>query len=121
MDIMEYIWAFIIGGGICVIGQILLDTTMLTAPRILVIFVVSGVLLQALNLYQPIVDLAGNGATVPLPGFGYNLAKGAMEGAEKGFLEAITGPLENAAAGIGVAVAFGYIVSMIFTPKSPKR
>ena len=121
MDIMEYVWAFLIGGLICVVGQILLDATMLTAPRILVIFVVSGVILQALNLYEPIVELAGNGATVPLPGFGYNLAKGAMEGAKKGFLHAITGPLESAAAGIGVAVSFGYIVSMIFTPKSPKR
>ena len=121
MDIMEYVWAFVIGGGICVIGQILMDTTTLTAPRILVIFVVSGVVLQAFNLYQPIVDLAGNGATVPLPGFGYNLAKGAMEGAKKSFLNAITGPIENAAAGIGVAISFGYIISMIFTPKSPKR
>jgi len=118
---MEYLWAFLIGGSICVIGQILLDTTTLTAPRILVIFVVSGVVLQAFDLYQPIVDLAGNGATVPLPGFGYNLAKGAMEGAKKGFIEAITGPLENASAGIGVAVSFGYIISMFFTPKSPKR
>ncbi len=118
---MDYIWAFMIGGVICVIGQILMDTTTLTAPRILVIFVVSGVVLQALNLYQPIVDLAGNGATVPLPGFGYSLAKGAMEGAKKGFLEAITGPLTSTAAGIGVAIAFGYIISLIFTPKSPKR
>ena len=66
---MGYLWAFIIGGIICVIGQILMDATTLTAPRILVIFVVSGVVLQALGLYQPIVDLAGNGATVPLPGF----------------------------------------------------
>lgn len=121
MGFVEYVWAFVIGGIICVIGQILLDTTMLTAPRILVIFVVSGVVLQALGLYQPLVDLAGNGATVPLPGFGYNLAKGAMEGAKEGFIPAITGPLENSAAGIGVAVTFGYIVSMIFNPKSPKR
>ena len=98
MGFMEYVWAFVIGGIICVIGQILLDTTMLTAPRILVIFVVSGVVLQALGLYHPLVDLAGNGATVPLPGFGYNLAKGAMEGAKEGFIPAITGPLENSAA-----------------------
>lgn len=118
---MEYLWAFLIGGVICVIGQILMDTTMLTAPRILVIFVVSGVVLQALGLYQPIVDLAGNGATVPLPGFGYSLAKGAMDGAKDGFLPAITGPLETTAAGIGVALAFGYIIALIFTPKSPKK
>ena len=118
---MEYLWAFIIGGIWCVIGQLLLDGTKLTAPRILVIFVVSGVVLQALNLYQPIVDLAGNGATVPLPGFGYNLAKGAMEGAQKGCLEAVTGPIKATAAGVAVAITFGSIVSLIFTPKSPTR
>lgn len=118
---MEYLWAFLIGGGVCIIGQILMDTTTLTAPRILVLFVVSGVVLQAVGLYEPIVDLAGTGATVPLPGFGYSLAKGAMEGAEEGFLEAVTGPLEATAAGIGVALAFGYIVALIFNPKSPKR
>ena len=118
---MEYLWAFVIGGAWCVIGQLLLDSTKLTAPRILVIFVVSGVMLQALNLYQPLVDLAGNGATVPLPGFGYNLAKGAMEGSQNGFLEAITGPVKATAAGVAVAITFGYIVSLIFTPKSPKR
>lgn len=118
---MEYLWAFLIGGGFCIIGQILMDTTTLTAPRILVLFVVSGVVLQAVGMYEPIVNLAGTGATVPLPGFGYSLAKGAMEGAEKGFLEAITGPLEATAAGIGVALAFGYIVALIFNPKSPKR
>lgn len=118
---MEYFWAFVTGGVICTIGQILMDTTKLTAPRILVIFVVSGVILQALHLYQPIVDFAGNGATVPLPGFGYSLAKGAMEGSEKGFLAAITGPLKSTAAGIGTALTFGYLISLIFTPKSPKR
>ncbi|MCI8608196.1 MAG: stage V sporulation protein AE [Firmicutes bacterium] len=117
---MEYVYAFLIGGVICLIGQILMDATKLTAPRILVIFVVSGVVLQALHLYQPIVDLAGNGATVPLPGFGYNLAKGAMEGAKNGFLEAITGPLTASAAGIAVAITFGYLISLIFTPKTPK-
>jgi len=116
----EYLFAFLIGGTICLIGQILMDTTMLTTPRILVIFVVSGVVLQALGLYEPLVEMAGNGATVPLPGFGYSLAKGAMEGAEKGFLEAIMGPLKSTAAGIAVAVTFGYIVSLIFNPKSPK-
>lgn len=119
-SLMEYVWAFIIGGGFCLIGQILMDATTLTAPRVLVIFVVSGVVLQAVGLYEPLVKLAGNGATVPLPGFGYNLAKGAMEGAEKGFLEAIMGPLKSTSAGIAVAIAFGYLVSLIFTPKSPK-
>jgi stage V sporulation protein AE len=118
--LMDYVWAFLIGGGFCLIGQILMDATTLTAPRVLVIFVVSGVVLQAVGLYEPLVKLAGNGATVPLPGFGYNLAKGAMEGAEKGFLEAIMGPLKATSAGIAVAIAFGYVISLIFTPKSPK-
>lgn len=118
---MDYVWAFIIGGGLCVIGQILMDTTTLTTPRVLVIFVVSGVVLQALGLYQPLVDLAGSGATVPLTGFGYNLAKGAIDGAKNGFIGAITGPLTNSAAGIGIALTLGYVISLIFTPKSPKR
>ncbi len=118
---MDYLWAFLVGGSICLIGQILMDTTKLTAPRILVIFVVSGVVLQAFGLYQPLVDLAGNGATVPLPGFGYSLAKGAINGAKKGFLEAIMGPIKETAAGIAVSLAFGYLISLIFTPKSPKR
>lgn len=117
---MEYVYAFLIGGLFCLVGQILMDATNLTAPRILVIFVVSGVVLEALHLYQPIVDLAGNGATVPLPGFGYNLAKGAMEGAKNGFLEAITGPLTATAGGVAVAIAWGYLISLVFTPKSPK-
>ena len=117
---MDYVWAFLVGGGICLLGQVLMDATKLTAPRILVIFVVSGVVLQAVGLYEPLVKLAGNGAVTPLPGFGYNLAKGAIKGAEKGFLGAITGPLEATAAGIAVAIGFGYLVSLIFTPKSPK-
>ena len=117
---MEYLWAFLIGGTFCVIGQILLDTTPLTAPRILVIFVVLGVVLQAMHLYEPI-ELAGNGATGPLPGFGYALAKGAMEGAQQGFLEAITGPIKATAAGVAVAITFGYMIALLFNPKSPKR
>ena len=116
----DYLWTFLIGGGFCLLGQILLDTTKLTAPRILVIFVVSGVVLQALGLYEPLVKLAGSGATVPLPGFGYALAKGAMDGAGKGFLEAITGPITATAAVVAVAISFGYLVSLIFTPKTQK-
>lgn len=118
---MEYLWAFLVGGMICAVGQILMDSTTLTAPRILVIFVVSGVVLEAFGLYEPIVKLAGTGATVPLPGFGYNLCKGAVEGAKEGFLGVLTGPLKASAGGITIALVFGYIVSMIFTPKSPKR
>lgn len=117
---MDYFYTFLISGAICVIGQILLDTTKLTMPRILVIFVVAGVILQALHLYEPLVKLAHQGATLPLPGFGYALAKGAMEGAKNGFLGAITGALKDTSAGIAVAVTFGYIIAMVFNPKSPK-
>lgn len=115
---MDYIYTFIIGGVICIIGQILMDVTKLTAPRILVILVVSGAVLQGLHLYEPLVQLAQTGATVPLPGFGYALAKGAMEGAKESFMGAVTGGVEAAAAGITVAIAWGYIISLIFNPKS---
>lgn len=117
---MEYLYAFLIGGAICVVGQILIDTTKLTTPRILVIFVVAGAILTGLGLYEPLVKLAKNGATVPLPGFGYSLAKGAMEGAEKGFMQALSGGLKNTAAGLTAAVVFGYIVSLVFSPKSKR-
>ncbi|MDD2189354.1 MAG: stage V sporulation protein AE [Eubacteriales bacterium] len=117
---MDYLYAFLIGGGICLIGQILMDTTKLTIPRILVIFVVSGVILTGLGLYEPLVNLAKSGATVPLPGFGYSLAKGAMDGTEDGFLAALSGGIKNTAAGVAAAVAFGYIVALIFSPKSKR-
>ncbi|HVI41938.1 MAG TPA: stage V sporulation protein AE [Anaerovoracaceae bacterium] len=117
---MEYLYAFLIGGGICVIGQILIDTTKLTTPRILVIFVVAGAVLTGLGLYEPLVQFAKNGATVPLTGFGYSLAKGAMDGANEGFLAALSGGLKNTAAGLTAAVVFGYIISLIFSPKSKR-
>jgi stage V sporulation protein AE len=117
---MDYLYAFLVGGGICVIGQILMDTTKLTTPRILVIFVVAGAILTGLGLYEPLVKFAQNGATVPLPGFGYSLAKGAMDGAKEGFLPALSGGLKNTAAGLTAAVVFGYIVSLIFSPKSKR-
>ena len=117
---MDYLYAFIIGGIICVIGQILMDTTKLTPPRILVILVVSGAVLTGLGVYEPLVKLAKSGATVPLPGFGYSLAKGAMEGADKGFFEMLSGGLKNTAAGITAAVVFGYLISIIFSPKSKR-
>lgn len=89
---MDYVWAFLIGGGICLLGQILMDTTRLTAPRILAIFVVTGALLTGLGLYQPVVELAKTGATVPIPGFGYSLAKGAMDAVNvDGFMGALVG------------------------------
>lgn len=115
---MEYLYAFLIGGGICVIGQILMDATKLTAPRVLVILVTAGAVLQAFHLYEPLEQLAATGARVPLPGFGYNLAKGAMEGAQKGLLEAITGGVKAAAGGITVAIGWGYLMAIIFNPKS---
>lgn len=104
---MEYLYAFLVGGVICVIGQLLMDGTKLTAPRVLVILVTAGAVLQAVHLYQPIVDFAATGARVPLPGFGYNLAKGAMEGAQKGLLEAITGGVKAAAGGISGSYRLG--------------
>lgn len=117
---MEYLYAFVIGGAMCVIGQILIDTTKLTTPRILVIFVVTGAVLTALGFYEPLVKLAKTGATVPLPGFGYSLAKGAMDGAKDSFLAAMSGGIKNTAAGVSAAVAFGYIIALIFSPKSKR-
>jgi len=115
---MEYLYSFLIGGAICVVGQVLMDATKLTTPRVLVILVSAGAVLQAFQIYEPLVQLAGTGARVPLPGFGYNLAKGAMEGASQGLLEAVTGGVKAAAGGISIAIAWGYIIALIFDPKS---
>lgn len=115
---MEYIYTFAVGGAICVIGQLLMDVTKLTAPRVLVLLVVTGAVLQGFQLYEPLVNLAQNGATVPLPGFGYTLAKGAMEGAKESLLGALTGGVKAAAGGIAIAIAWGYIVALVFNPKS---
>ncbi len=115
---MEYIYAFLIGGVICVIGQVMMDATKLTAPRVLVVLVTAGAVLEAFQLYEPLVQLAGTGARVPLPGFGYNLAKGAIEGASQGLLEAVTGGVKAAAGGITVAIGWGYLIAVIFNPKS---
>ncbi|MDD4377690.1 MAG: stage V sporulation protein AE [Eubacteriales bacterium] len=117
---MDYLYAFLVGGVICVIGQILMDTTKLTTPRILVIFVVTGVILGSLQVYEPLVKIANQGATVPLPGFGFALAKGAIAGAKKSFLGAITGAVKETATGVAVSIAFGYIVALLFNPKSPR-
>ena len=116
---MEYLQVFMVGGIICLLGQLLMDLTTLTAPRILVLFVVSGAVLQFFGLYEPIVEFGKTGATVPLPGFGYSLAKGAMEEVvTKGLLGALTGGLTNTAAGIAAAIGFGYVVALIFSPRS---
>ena len=117
---MEYLYAFMTGGVICVIGQVLMDTTKLTTPRILVLFVTAGAILTGLGIYEPIVKFAQNGATVPLPGFGYSLAKGAMKAADQGFLAVLAGGIKNTAAGLTAAVVFGYFVSLIFSPKSKR-
>lgn len=117
---MEYFKAFVVGGGICVIGQLIMDLTSykITPAHILVGFVTGGVVLSAFGLYQPLVDFAGAGATVPLPGFGHILAQGAIQGAEtKGLLGAFSGGLEASAVGIAAAVIFGYLVAVAFSPK----
>ena len=112
-----YLKAFLVGGLICVIGQILLQTTKLTSARILVLFVVSGVILTALGVYKPLVDFAGAGATVPLTGFGYSLAMGAIEAVNKyGVLGALAGGVTSTAAGIAAAIVFGLLNALIFKP-----
>ena len=117
---LQFLTAFLVGGIICAIGQLLLDFTKLTSARILVIFLLSGVALQAAGLYQPLVNFAGAGATVPLCGFGYLLAKGAMEGAKEGIFEALTGGLTAAATGLTAAIVFGYLAALLFRPKSKR-
>ena len=112
---MEYIKAFVVGGIICVIGQILIDKTKLTPARILVIYVVSGVVLGVVGVYGKLVEFAGAGATVPLTGFGYLLSKGAMEAVKTdGFVGIFTGGMTAAAGGITAAILFGYLASVLF-------
>lgn len=116
---MEYINAFFVGGLFCVIGQILIDKTKLTPARILVSFVITGVFLHLLKLYDPIVEFAGAGATVPLTGFGNLLAKGVEKAvSEQGFLGIFTGGITSASGGITAALVFGFLVSIIFKPKA---
>lgn len=113
---------FLVGGAICIIGQILIDKTKLTPARILVIFVTTGAILGGLGIYKYLVDFAGAGATVPLTGFGYNLSKGAIEAVkEHGILGAFIGGVKNAAGGISAAIFFGYIASLISKPKMKKQ
>ncbi|MCX7749235.1 MAG: stage V sporulation protein AE [Clostridia bacterium] len=118
---LSYVSAFIVGGIICTVGQVLIDKTKLTAAKILVLFVTSGAVLTALGVYQKIVDIGGAGATVPLTGFGYSLAKGAFKEVDQfGLLGAFTGGLKATAAGITAAVVFGYIASVAFRPKAKR-
>ena len=114
---MDYLNAFLSGGILCAIGQILIDKTKLTPARILTGYVVAGVLLSALGVYQPITDWGGAGATVPLTGFGHALAKGVSKAvAEKGWLGVLTGGLTATAGGIAAAVVFGVLMALIFKP-----
>lgn len=115
---MDYLKAFVVGGLFCVIGQILIDKTKLTPARILVSYVVIGVIVGGIGIYKPIVDFAGAGATVPLTGFGYNLAKGVKEAInEQGFIGIFTGGLKATAGGITAAVLAGLLVSLLFKAK----
>ena len=115
---MDYVKAFLVGGGICLIGQILIDKTKLTPARILVSFVIIGVFLSALGLYEPFLKFAGAGAGVPLTGFGHLIAKGVRKAVdEKGFLGIFTGGLTSTAGGITAAIAAGLAASILFKPK----
>ena len=122
MDFTMILKAFIVGGLICIIGQILIDKTKLTPARILVLFVTTGCILGGLGLYKPLVDFAGCGATVPLTGFGYLLSKGAIEEVQNiGFLGAFIGCIKAAAGVITAAIFFGYIASIVSKPKIKKQ
>ena len=116
--VMEYIWAFAVGGALCVIAQILIDKTTLTPARILVLYVVAGVVLTGVGLYGKLVDFAGAGATVPLTGFGYSLANGVKKAVgERGLIGALTGGLTATSAGIAAAICFGWLVAVCFKGK----
>ena len=117
--ILPYLRAFLVGGGFCVVAQILIDKTKLTPARILVVYVVAGVLLGAVGLYEKMADFGGAGATVPLTGFGYLISKGVREAVEeKGLLGALTGPLTAAAGGTAAALVFGYVVALLSKGKA---
>ena len=118
---IDYALAFLIGGALCVIAQLLIDKTNMTPARILVLYVCSGVVLTAIGLYEPLVELAGSGATVPLTGFGYAIAKGVERAIDKdGALGIVTGGLSATAGGITVAICLGLLMSLIFSSK-PKK
>ena len=122
IDWMQLLRCFVVGGLICIIGQILIDKTKLTPARILVLFVTLGAILGGIGVYKYVIDFAGAGATVPLLGFGANLAKGAIEGVkEQGLLGAFIGGVKASSGGIAAAVFFGYIASLIAKPKIKKQ
>lgn len=119
--IAEYLRAFLVGGAICTIAQLLINYTKITSGKILVYFLLAGVILQSVGLYEYLVDFGGAGATVPISGFGYLLANGAIRGAKQGLYGAFTGGLGAASAGITAAIVFGYFNAMIFRSKSKKN
>ncbi len=112
--LLAFLKAFAVGGLICAIAQVVINFTDLTAGKILVIFMLAGIVLTAFGIYQPLVEWAGAGATVPISGFGYLLASGAMRGAQKGLFEALTGALAAASAGVSAAVVFSFLASLVF-------
>lgn len=113
MDILKYLWSFLVGGLLCAIAQILIDKTKLTPARILVSYVIAGVILGAIGIYGPLAEVAGAGATTPLTGFGYTISKGVRKAVEeKGLLGALTGGLTAAAGGTTAALCFGYIAAI---------
>ena len=118
---MDYLWCFLCGGLLCAVGQVLIDLTKLTPARILSGYVVAGVILQAVGVYQPLVDWAGAGATVPLTGFGYSLARGVAKAVEeKGLLGVLAGGLTATAGGITAAVVFALIMALLCKPKEKR-
>lgn len=122
LNILDYIWCFVTGGAICIVGQIIIDKTKLTPARLLVFFVTLGAVLGGLGIYDYLIDFAGAGATVPITGFGANLAKGAVKAVnESGLLGAFTGGIRASAGGIAAAIFFGYIASLISKPKMKKQ
>lgn len=112
--VLMFIKAFLVGGLICTAAQVVINLTDLTSGKILVLFMLIGIALTALGLYQPLVEFAGAGATVPISGFGYLLANGAMMGAERGLFEALTGSLAAASAGVTAAIVFSFVMSLLF-------
>ena len=119
MDAWKFLWAFLIGGGICVVGQLLISLTRITPARVLVLFVTLGVVLGAVGVYKPLTEFAGAGATVPLTGFGNTLAQGAIGAVnEKGWLGAFTGGLSATAGGVSAAVLFGYLAALVSKPRT---
>lgn len=119
--VLAFVKAFAVGGSICLVAQIIINVTNLTAGKILVFFMLAGVVLTALGAYQPLVEFAGAGATVPISGFGYLLASGAMRGAEKGLFYAVTGALSSASAGVTAAIVFSFAASLLCKSKSKRN